>query len=47
LPAFAYPLRSQYTGTSDVNDARCYVGAPPITPTTDDIEWIGRSTIAP
>jgi hypothetical protein len=41
LPAFAYPLRPQYTGTGDVNDARGYVPVLPPTPTGDDIDWIG------
>jgi hypothetical protein len=45
LPAFAYPLRPQYTGTGDVNQAQNYVPALPATPIADDINWIGKDRI--
>jgi hypothetical protein len=47
LPAFAYPLRPQYAGTGDVNDAASYVGVLPATQTGDDIVWIGRDLLRP
>ena len=47
LPAFPYPLRPQYNGTGDVNDASSDIGVMPSTPTQDDVAWIGRSTIGP
>ncbi|MCC7369056.1 MAG: tannase/feruloyl esterase family alpha/beta hydrolase [Chloroflexi bacterium] len=47
LPAFAYPLRPQYTGAGDPNDAASYVPVLPATPRQDDVEWIGRGTLAP
>jgi hypothetical protein len=45
LPAFAYPLRPQYTGTGDVNQAQNYVPVLPAAPTEDDIDWIGKDLI--
>ena len=47
LPAFAYPLRPQYSGTGDVNDAASYVPVLPVSPAQDDFDWIGRSTLSP
>ena len=46
LPAFPYPLRPQYTGSGDVNDAQNYVPVLPTVSTNDDIDWIGRDQIS-
>ena len=42
LPAFPYPLRPQYTGTGDFNQAQNYVPVLSATATEDDIDWIGK-----
>jgi Tannase and feruloyl esterase len=45
LPTFAYPLRPQYNGPGDVNDARSYVPVLPTTTTGDDSDWIGQDLL--
>jgi len=45
LPAFPYPLRPQYTGTGDFNQAQNYVPVLSATATEDDIDWIGKELV--
>ena len=46
LPAYPYPLRPQYTGTGDINDARNYAPVMPASPTQDDFPWIGQTLLS-
>jgi feruloyl esterase len=45
LPAFAYPLQPQYTGTGDINEAQNYVPVLPPVALEDVSDWIGQDLI--
>jgi Tannase and feruloyl esterase len=40
-PVFVYPIRAQYTGSGDINDAANFVPVAPAKRPDDDIHWLG------